>query len=66
MGYDLAIVTHGGVDIKMIDPKTMRSKIVPNLYFCGEVLDIDGPTGGYNLQVAWTTGFVAGNSINFG
>jgi predicted Rossmann fold flavoprotein len=54
------IVTAGGVDLKEVSPKTMESKIVPGLYFAGEVLDLDGPTGGYNLQVAWTTGYVAG------
>jgi len=60
LGFDFAIVTSGGVDLKEVDPKTMRSKIIKNLYFAGEILDLDGPTGGYNLQVAWTTGFVAG------
>ncbi len=53
-------VTCGGVDLKEIDPKTMQSKVVPGLYFAGEVLDIDGITGGFNFQGAWTTGFVAG------
>jgi predicted Rossmann fold flavoprotein len=61
-GFDFAIVTSGGVDLKEVDPKTMQSKIIKNLYFAGEILDLDGPTGGYNLQVAWTTGFVAGKS----
>lgn len=65
MGYDLAIVTSGGVDLKEIDPRTMNSKKIPNLYFAGEILDIDGPTGGYNLQVAWATGYLAGNSVKF-
>ncbi len=64
-GYIQAIVTSGGVSLKEIDPKTMRSKIIPNLYFAGEVLDIDGPTGGYNLHVAWSTGFVAGQSVEW-
>lgn len=59
-GYDNAIVTTGGVVLNEVDPKTMRSKIIDNLYFAGEVLDLDGPTGGYNLQVAWSTGYVAG------
>lgn len=58
-GYDKAIVTSGGVNLKEVDPKTMKSKILDNLYFAGEVLDIDGPTGGYNLQVAWSTAFIA-------
>jgi len=53
-------VTCGGVSIKNIDTKTMQSKVVDNLYFAGEVLDIDAITGGYNLQAAWTTGYVAG------
>ncbi len=64
-GYIQAIVTSGGVCLKEIDPKTMQSKILSNLYFAGEVLDIDGPTGGYNLQVAWGTGFVAGQSVEW-
>jgi predicted Rossmann fold flavoprotein len=59
-GYNQAMVTSGGVDLKEVDSKTMRSKIVNNLYFAGEVLDLDGPTGGYNLQVAWSTGYAAG------
>ncbi len=63
MGYDLAIVTSGGIDLKEIDPRTMQSKIFSNLYFAGEVLDIDGPTGGYNLQVAWSTGYLAGEAV---
>src|SRR3989339_108517 len=56
LGYHAAIVTSGGVSLKEVDPKTMQSKIHDHLYFVGEVLDIDGPTGGYNLQVAWSTG----------
>ena len=62
-GYDEAIITKGGIDVKEINPKTMESKLVPGLYFVGEVLDLDSLTGGYNLQLAWSTGFVAGNSI---
>lgn len=58
------IVTAGGVDVRQIDPKTMQSKTVEGLYFCGEVLDVDAFTGGFNLQIAFSTGFVAGNSIN--
>jgi len=57
-----AIVTRGGVSIKEINPKTMESKIIKGLYFAGEVIDIDGVTGGYNLQAAFSTGFVAGTS----
>lgn len=56
-------VTSGGVNLKEIDFKTMQSKIVPGLYFCGEVLDIDGITGGFNFQNAWSTAFVAASSI---
>ncbi len=59
---DEAIVTAGGVDVKEIDPKTMRSKLVENLFVVGEVLDVDGFTGGFNLQAAWSTGFVAGTN----
>lgn len=57
------IVTAGGVDLKEIDARTMESKIVPDLYFCGEVLDIDGLTGGFNLQNCWSTGYIAGKTI---
>jgi predicted Rossmann fold flavoprotein len=55
-------VTSGGISLKEIDFKTMESKKVPGLYFAGEVLDIDGVTGGYNFQAAWTTAFIAGES----
>lgn len=55
-----AIVTAGGVNVKEIDPKTMQSKLVKGLFFAGEILDIDGYTGGFNLQAAFSTGFVAG------
>lgn len=55
-----AIVTRGGVDTKNIDAKTMRSKIIPNVYFAGEIIDVDGLTGGFNLQIAFSTGYVAG------
>ena len=58
-----AIVTSGGVSTKEINPRTMESKLVSGLFFAGEVLDVDGYTGGFNLQIAWSTGFVAGNSI---
>ena len=61
-GFDKAIVTAGGIDLKEIDPKTMRSKIIPNLYFAGEIIDLNGPTGGVNLQICFSTGFVAGRS----
>ena len=57
------IVTRGGVDVKEIDPSTMKSKIIDNLSFCGEVMDVDAFTGGYNVQIAFATGFIAGNNI---
>lgn len=57
-----AIVTSGGVDVSQINPKTMESKIVSGLYFAGEVIDVDAYTGGFNLQIAFSTGYVAGNS----
>ncbi len=60
---NVGIVTSGGVDVKEIDPKTCQSKLVNNLYFVGEVLDVDALTGGFNLQIAWSTGALAGNSI---
>lgn len=59
---DEAIITHGGVAIKQINPSTMESKLVNGLYFAGEVIDVDACTGGYNLQIAWSTGAVAGRS----
>ena len=59
--YRKAIITSGGVKLNEIDPLTMKSKIIPNLSLAGEVLDLDGPTGGYNLQICWTTGYVAGD-----
>jgi predicted Rossmann fold flavoprotein len=55
-----AIVTAGGVDVKEVNPKTMESKLKKGLYFAGEILDIDGYTGGYNLQAAFSTGYIAG------
>ncbi len=61
-GYDSAIVTAGGVSLDEIDMRTMRSRLVENLYFAGEIIDIDGPTGGYNLQVCWSTGYAAGTA----
>lgn len=60
---DTAVVTRGGVDTKQIDPKTMRSKLVENLYFAGEVIDVDAYTGGFNLQIAFSTGFLCGNNM---
>jgi hypothetical protein len=55
-----AIVTAGGVSLKEIDPHTMASRLIKDLYFCGEVMDIDADTGGYNLQAAFSTGYLAG------
>ena len=55
-----AIVTAGGVKVSQVDPKTMQSKLVQGLYFAGELLDVDGYTGGFNLQIAWSTGYAAG------
>ena len=60
--FNEAIITKGGVKVKEIDPSTMESKCTRQLYFCGEVLDLDAMTGGYNLQIAWSTGYLAGNS----
>lgn len=59
-GYNEAIITKGGVSVREIDPGTMASKLVDGLYFAGEVLDLDAVTGGYNLQIAWSTGYLAG------
>ena len=58
-----AVITAGGVSVKEVDPKTMESKLCPGLYFAGEVLDLDAETGGYNLQIAWSTASLAGNSL---
>ncbi len=58
-----AIVTSGGVDVKEVNPKTMESKLVSGLYFAGEVLDLDAYTGGFNLQIAFSTGYAAGNQL---
>ncbi len=63
-GFSRAIITAGGVDIKEVDPQTMHSKIIDNLYIAGEVLDLDGPTGGYNLQICWSTGYIVGENFN--
>jgi predicted Rossmann fold flavoprotein len=60
LDFDQAIVTNGGIATREIDSKTMQSKIIPNLFFAGEILDLDGPTGGYNLQICWSTGYAAG------
>ena len=64
------MISVGGVNLKEVDQKTMASKIIRNLYLAGEILDLDAPTGGYNLQIAWTSGYIAGEnalkSINQG
>jgi hypothetical protein len=62
-GWNEAIITKGGVSVKDVNPSTMESNLVGGLYFCGEVLDLDALTGGFNLQIAWSTGFLAGISI---
>ena len=59
---EAAIVTRGGVELRQVNPKTMESKLVPGLYFAGEILDLDGYTGGFNLQIAFSTGFAAGTA----
>lgn len=64
-GYDEAIITRGGVNVKEINPATMESKIIKGLYFAGEMIDVDALTGGYNLQIAWSTGYLAGKSISY-
>jgi predicted Rossmann fold flavoprotein len=61
--FNEAIITQGGISVKDINPSTMESKLVNNLYFAGEVLDLDAMTGGFNLQIAWSTGYLAGMSI---
>jgi predicted flavoprotein YhiN len=59
----VGIVTSGGVNVKEVNPKTMQSKLVEGLYFAGEVLDVDAYTGGFNLQIAFSTGYTAGINI---
>ena len=60
--FDEAIITKGGVGIKKINPSTMESRLVHGLFFAGEVMDLDAMTGGFNLQIAWSTGYLAGKS----
>ena len=62
-GFKKAEVTAGGVALDEVDSRSMQSKLVPGLFLAGEVLDLDGPIGGYNFQAAWSTGFLAGHSI---
>jgi predicted Rossmann fold flavoprotein len=61
-GFNHAIITAGGINLKEVNSQTMQSRKIENLYFGGEVLDLDGPTGGYNLQISWSTGYLAGTS----
>jgi predicted Rossmann fold flavoprotein len=63
LGVEKAIVTSGGVVLTEVDFKTMQSKLVHNLYLVGDILNIDRPSGGYSLQICWTSGYVAGNSV---
>jgi predicted Rossmann fold flavoprotein len=65
MGFDNAMVTKGGVSLEEIDHKTMQSKIISNLFFAGEIIDVNGDTGGFNLQACWSTGYVAGKNNLF-
>lgn len=62
-GYKEAVITSGGIDVNEIDPANMESKLIKNLHFIGEVLNVDGYTGGYNLQIAFSTGYTAGNGV---
>ena len=62
LGLDKAVITSGGIALPEVDFKTMRSRKIENLYFVGDVLNIDRPSGGYGLQLCWTTGFVAGSA----
>ena len=59
-GFEQAQATQGGVDLREVHMDTMESRLVPGLYFAGEILDVDGTCGGYNLQWAWTSGYIAG------
>ena len=63
MGFKKAEVTCGGIDLREVDTRRMESKVVPGLFLAGEVLDLDGPIGGYNFQAAWSTGWLAGGSV---
>lgn len=62
LGFENAMITSGGVLLKEIEAKTMQSKIIKNLFFAGEIINLHGPTGGYNLQICWSTGYLAGQS----
>ncbi len=62
-GFEMAMITRGGIKLKEVDPKTMQSKLIKGVYFCGEVLNIDGPCGGYNLQWSFSSGYLAGKLL---
>ncbi len=63
-GFKMAMITRGGISLKKINPKTMQSKIIKGLYFCGEVMDIDGPCGGFNLQWSFASGYLSGKLLS--
>ena len=63
LGIQVSMVTSGGVSVKEINSSTMESKLIENLYFTGEVIDVDAETGGYNLQIAFSTGYLAGINV---
>jgi len=62
-GFKMAMITRGGIKLNEINPKTMQSKIISGLYFCGEIINIDGPCGGYNLQWSFSSGYLAGQTL---
>ena len=62
-GFRMAMITRGGINLKEIDPKTMKSRLIQGLYFCGEVMNLDGPCGGYNLQWSFASGYLAGKLL---
>jgi len=64
-GFKMAMITRGGINLKEINPKTMQSKLINGLYFCGEIMNLDGPCGGYNLQWSFASGYLAGKLSNF-
>jgi len=64
LGFEKAEVTSGGVDLREVDSRSMQSSIIPSLYFAGEILDLDGPIGGFNFQAAWSTGWLAGSKAS--
>ncbi len=63
LGFDQAMITSGGADLKEIDPSSMNSKLIGNLFLAGEILNLQAPSGGYNLQLCWSSGYLAGNSV---